>query len=573
MSVTTLPEHIRRFRILSELGHGAMGRVYLAEDPRIGRKIALKVLSPRQIADGEEDELRERFLQEARAAGRLIHPGIVAVFDADTDPASGDPYLAMEWVDGRTLRDILKEKGRLDAVRAVDLVAQVAAALDYAHRHHVIHRDVKPANLLVTPDGAVKVTDFGIAKLKSQELTLPGHIIGSPYYMAPEQVKAESVDGRADLFSLGVVLYECLTGELAFGGDSLANVTYRIVSVAPQPPEAFDSAIPPGLCAVLTRALEKDPKNRFQTGAELQHELRAVAAELEASSARPRSARPASFPMIPRSEERRAGAELIELEAATVSLSPLHTRLPPHRPRRLRDGLVPALFVLFLLAVMAWSAGILPSEGRWSPDGGPSSSSAQPSEVTRTTPSDLPTGDPTSFSANDLHGPASPPAGELPAPETGDAPPAAELTPELGAETAAVESSPDTGGRELEKDEPKTPETPPPAVPAALLEVVFENRLRAAYISVWVDGDRMMYDRMEARGFWKRAVGQGFRRTIRVSAGRHLIEVHVSGVAKKKIEAYRSVHASFSPDELMRMEVVLKKDSGGYELDLSVSAP
>ena len=169
MAVTAPPESIRRYRILSELGRGAMGRVYLAEDPRIGRRIALKVLSPRQLTEpGDEDELRERFLLEARASGRLIHPGIVAVFDADTDPESGDPYLAMEWVDGRNLRDLLKASGRVETARAVDLAAQVAAALDYAHRHHVIHRDVKPANLLVTRDGAVKVTDFGIAKLKSQ---------------------------------------------------------------------------------------------------------------------------------------------------------------------------------------------------------------------------------------------------------------------------------------------------------------------------------------------------------------------------------------------------------------------
>ncbi|MEM8930492.1 MAG: serine/threonine-protein kinase [Acidobacteriota bacterium] len=211
-----LPERIDRYEILEILGRGAMGEVYLALDPKFDRRIALKVMTGHRLGEDDElDELRRRFVVEGRAAGRLNHPGIVTLYDADSDAQTGWPFLAMEWVDGESLRKRLKRDGPLPVREVVDLGAQVARALAYAHAQGVVHRDIKPANLLLHQDGRVKVADFGVAKLVSSSLTLTGQVLGSPNYMAPEQVRAEPVDGRTDLFALGVVLYEALTGRPA----------------------------------------------------------------------------------------------------------------------------------------------------------------------------------------------------------------------------------------------------------------------------------------------------------------------------------------------------------------------
>lgn len=257
-----------------------MGRVFLARDPNLDRNIALKVMAPLQLADPDERAVLERrFLNEARAAARLHHPGIVMVLDADTDAATGSSYLAMELVEGRSLKDLLRESGRLPAATVSDLGSQVARALDHAHRASVVHRDVKPANILVSPEGRVKVTDFGIAKVASQSMTLTGQILGSPFFMSPEQVKGVPVDGRSDLFSLGSILYQCATGELPFGGDSLAAVTYGVTQVDPPPPRSHVPDLPSTLEAVIERALQKDPARRFQTGADMAEALEAVARE------------------------------------------------------------------------------------------------------------------------------------------------------------------------------------------------------------------------------------------------------------------------------------------------------
>ena len=280
MPSSALPKQIHRYHILSELGRGSMGRVYLARDPNIERKIALKVLMPERLTGGDGEELRRRFLQEARAAGGLSHDGVVTIYDADTDPATGCPFLAMEWIRGSSLRALLRSGGSLAPERAVSMAAQVARALDYAHRRNVVHRDVKPANLLIAEGDRVKVVDFGIAKLVSKSLTQPGEVLGSPYYMPPEQVRGEEVDGRSDLFSLGAVLYECLTGRIAFGGASVAGVCHKILTVDPRPIEIYNPDVPPSLQAVVRRALEKLPQERYRSGGELSAALETVGAEL-----------------------------------------------------------------------------------------------------------------------------------------------------------------------------------------------------------------------------------------------------------------------------------------------------
>ena len=261
---------IGRYELISELGCGAMARVYLARDPNIDRKVALKVLEPRGLVpEIEMDELRTRFLLEARAAGNLRHPAAVAIYDADHDSDSGLSFIAMEWVDGQSLDEALKGAADLPLEQAITIICQMAAALDAAHSQGLVHRDVKPGNILIDGQGNAKLSDFGIAKIESLELTSTGQILGTPFYMSPEQIRDESLDGRSDLFSLGVVLYQCVTGELPFHADSLPALTHKILNVDPRPPQFINRKLPDSVCVAVNRALEKDPEQRFQSGAEL----------------------------------------------------------------------------------------------------------------------------------------------------------------------------------------------------------------------------------------------------------------------------------------------------------------
>lgn len=266
-----LPEHLDRYRILDLLGRGAMGEVYLALDPKFDRRIALKVMSAsRPGIDDPLADLRPRFVHEALAAGRLNHPDIVTIYDAGTDRATGRPFIAMEWVDGESLRIRLRRRGPLPVDDAATMAARVARALDYAHRQGVVHRDIKPANLLIRHDDQrPKVADFGVAKLVASSLTLTGQILGSPNYMSPEQVKSEPVDGRADLFALGAVLYECLAGRPPFAADSLAGITYKVVNVDPRPIRMYNPDVPDTVTELLDRLLAKSPEDRPATGAEV----------------------------------------------------------------------------------------------------------------------------------------------------------------------------------------------------------------------------------------------------------------------------------------------------------------
>lgn len=261
---------IGRYEIISELGCGAMARVYLARDPNIDRNVALKVLAPRGlVAEIEMEELRTRFLLEARAAGNLRHPAAVAIYDADHDADTGQSFIAMEWVDGQSLDEILKGPADLPVEQAITIICQMAAALDAAHSQGLVHRDVKPANILIDGQGNAKLSDFGIAKIESLELTSTGQILGTPFYMSPEQIRDESLDGRSDLFSLGVVLYQCVTAELPFHADSLPALTHKILNVDPRPPQFINRRLPDSICVAVNKSLEKDPERRFQSGAEL----------------------------------------------------------------------------------------------------------------------------------------------------------------------------------------------------------------------------------------------------------------------------------------------------------------
>ncbi|MBI3668290.1 MAG: serine/threonine protein kinase [Acidobacteria bacterium] len=262
-----------RYELLEELGRGAMGVVYRAQDPVIGRTVAVKTMRLSEQGTGlTREELISRFQTEAHAAGRLTHPNIVVVYDAGEE--EGLFYITMELVEGRSLQAALDEKQSFPIPRVLRLMEQVCSALEFAHQRNVVHRDIKPANLMLTPDDSVKITDFGTAKILQFGTAQTAHVIGTPSYMSPEQVKGKPVDGRSDLFSLGVILYELVTGEKPFPGQNLTTVIYKIINEDPIPPRELDSSVHPGLSYVITRALAKDPAARYQTCRELMGALR-----------------------------------------------------------------------------------------------------------------------------------------------------------------------------------------------------------------------------------------------------------------------------------------------------------
>ncbi len=273
-----------RYEIVAELGRGAMGVVYKARDPQIDRLVAVKTVSMWRQEQEEETEFRMRFLNEAQAAGRLHHAGIVSIFDVGENPENKDPYIVLEYVSGESLNRIMAREKKLSLPRALQLAEEVAEALDYAHAQGVVHRDIKPGNILVTEDGHAKIADFGIAKLNLAHFTLPGRVMGTPAYMAPEQLSGEGVDGRSDLFSLGVILYAMVTGHSPFQGNSATTVCFKVANREPVAPSAFDLAVPPELDEVISRAMAKDPEQRYQTGAEFADDIRQLQQLFEAGS-------------------------------------------------------------------------------------------------------------------------------------------------------------------------------------------------------------------------------------------------------------------------------------------------
>ena len=275
-----------RYRIVKEIGRGAMGVVYLAHDPKIDRKVAIKTVRFFDAVPRDEgDESRQRFMREARAAGRLMHPGIVTIFDVgETD---GLLYLAMEYVEGATLDVFCKPDNLLPVKTVVEMVAGTAEALAVAHAAGIVHRDIKPANLMRVGDTSCKVMDFGLARPSEGQLTQDGALMGTPSYMAPEQIRGGAVDQRSDLFSLGVVLFEMITGERPFAGDSISSIIYRIVHEEPPEASAVNARAQPALNAFLQQALAKNPESRFSDGAAFAEALRRATSGVDQPPAPP----------------------------------------------------------------------------------------------------------------------------------------------------------------------------------------------------------------------------------------------------------------------------------------------
>ena len=263
-----------RYRISSKLGSGAFGEVYEAQDTVLGRKVAVKRIRMDALADETQlDEVKTRFLREAQVAAQLSHPNIVTIHDiVSTETTS---FIVMELIEGETLQSLLKSKTRLDLDETISILSQTADALDYAHQHKVVHRDVKPANIMIEDSGRVKVTDFGIAKAESTgNLTATGNILGTPNYMSPEQAQGETLDGRSDLFSLGCIFYECVTGKKPFQDKNVTSILMQIVSEDPPPMGREESDLPASVETVVRKGLAKDPSQRYPTGSAMFQALR-----------------------------------------------------------------------------------------------------------------------------------------------------------------------------------------------------------------------------------------------------------------------------------------------------------
>lgn len=469
-----------RYDLREELGRGAMGVVYHGFDPTIGRDVAVKTLRLSEAGTGlSREELIGRFQTEARAAGLLTHPNIVVVYDAGEE--EGLFYITMEFVEGRSLQSMIDAHQTFPVSRVMKLMEQVCSALDFAHQHNVVHRDIKPANLMLTADDVVKITDFGTAKILQFGTAQTAHVMGTPSYMSPEQVKGKPVDGRSDIFSLGVILYELMTGEKPFPGQNITTVIYKIINEEPIPPRSLDSSIHQGLSAVITKALAKDPDARYQSCHELltalksYHEMlgpdstvRTLAA---ATQPAPGAGRPATqVPRVPATPA--AAAPQAPEPSGPVMLSVAMDDEPKKKP----GGL---LLTVILLAIIGYSGYRIyaPLKDLWqraheaveTRHGSPASDAAPETNPDNSAPGSAIQ---PSDSGSQSGGPSSTPAPVAPS-NNASPRPAPQTKPAAGAPVKASELAPAAGAD-------KSSSAQKPAAPPAPSQAhTFETKLRA----------------------------------------------------------------------------------------------
>jgi serine/threonine-protein kinase len=320
VAVTPPFTHLGRYRVVSELGRGAMGVVYLAEDESLQRQVAVKtLLLPEEETSAQRRDLEARFIQEAKAAGGLNHPGIITIHDLGRE---GDwLYIAMELLQGTELKDRMVA-GPMPLDEALDIAAQVALALSVAHARGVVHRDVKPGNIMLLAEGHAKIMDFGIARMKSSDVrTQSGTMMGSPKYMSPEQVGGHPVDHRSDIFSLGVLLYEMLSGRPAFTGDNLGALLNAIMRASPVPLSEVRSEVPPSVDTVIARAMQKNPEARYQDAAEMARDLASCRSQVPRGRSAAAAGQSSSDPYA--STLASDSTQLIERPPEGLGLSPL----------------------------------------------------------------------------------------------------------------------------------------------------------------------------------------------------------------------------------------------------------
>jgi serine/threonine-protein kinase len=557
-----------RYEIVAEIGRGAMGAVYKGWDPKIERSVAIKTILLNQTGAPEQREFRKRFFLEAQAAGRLLHPGIVALFDVGEEPETSNPYIVMEYIEGLTLADLCANNSKkLPLDDALRLTMEIAEALDYAHAQGVVHRDIKPANVLVTKDGQAKIADFGIAQLDLSHMTMPGRVLGTPAYMSPEQLEGEQVDGRSDLFSLGAILYAALTGFSPFQGNSPTTVCFKVANRAPMQPTALAPELPAELDAVIARALAKAPADRYQRGREFARDLRELRKRanphngpfwFSASEGRPTwldSSLQAASPSPPARE----GAV-----SPAISARPLRNQSSIFSPWRFQAAvLIPLFLAALVVSFFAWrqirssrtfarraapavnqaavTRAALPAtvEKDLAPSTGPDVTAAPPeSTVPVPEPADPPATDP----------PAIPSATKPSVPKSGVA--KARLIKPAVVPLAATQLGAMLASRRVAATNAPTGSTPAagsPAIADSNVEIHIENHFANATLLIWVD-DKLVYQHPLHDGHRHRLIllGGGTKETLTlpVPAGKHALRVQVRSEAEQ-YDQTRAVDGEF----------------------------
>jgi hypothetical protein len=509
---------IGRYELLRELGRGSMGVVYEARDPALGRRIALKTITPRTRGDSLAT-YEERFLSEARIAARLSHPGIVIVHDVGRDTASGTLYMALEFLKGQTLADLVQGGRPLAPKDALRLVAQVARALHHAHSEGVIHRDIKPANVMVLPTGEAKIMDFGIAKVDTSQLTTPGMFVGTPLFAAPEQLAGEPVDARSDIFSLGAVAFTLLTGRPPFAGKSLPEIVTHVMCDTPPPPSQSAPGVPPEADAIVARAMAKRREDRYGDAGTMAEELETLLAQIAPESypgagSRAGGSRPSGRawlrPVHAAEEDDFPLASLVEDAPA----APARPTARPTASVGAPEGTAPRKGALRPLALAVASGGLLVALSvgvalfvRSTPPSTPAES-GQKQAVGR--PSGLAPEQPAAGSTSAVPGPS---------------------IPFLGSGKSPSEAAP------------------------GLLSMVLEHPLKSGHLTVWVDDEVVLEETLDSR-VQREVLGLRWRKgseksVLEVAPGSHKIRVQVRWEDGVKTE---SIVGSFKPGITRHLE-------------------
>ncbi len=547
-------QNIGRYEVIDELGRGAMGVVFRARDTQIGRIVAIKMILTTNASPQDIAKFKQRFNREAQAAGRLSHPGIVAIHDIAEDQY-GQPYIVQEFVEGRPLNLLLGPTVQLPLELLLDIGIQVAQALDYAHRNGVIHRDIKPPNIIVTPDGHAKIADFGIARMEGTELTQEGMSLGTPSYMSPEQFRGGAIDGRSDIFSLGAVLYWMFTGNKPFPGDTVTITSFQVAFENPVLPSVAKTDLPKDLDAILIRCLAKNPENRYTNCADLAADLEAVKA------GRPLPARITAktegtepFPLPSRRAELAstggAAPVLADPDAKTraVSTDQFRSRHPsrakaasPRKssPRPILAGV--GVVLLLVLAVGLWIRTHPAVEQNPAPASVPTAAPVEtpPQPASAATAADTtsatPTGTPAAQVAEETKPAAEPaPASAAPRKRTRDNSAPAKAP----ASAAAQPSTPPPVPVEEKSAAPSA--VPPPAAPAPAdsappqlsnLDVDCKFPFKKGTLVVYVDGKPILQGKLEEKRnkftLATTAVREFEKKEIQVEVGQHAIHIHI----------------------------------------------
>ncbi len=531
-----------RYEIVAELGRGAMGVVYKARDPQIDRLVAVKTVSMWGQDREEETEFRLRFMNEAQAAGRLHHAGIVSIFDVGENPENQDPYIVLEYVSGESLNRILAREKKLPLARALKLAEEIAEALEYAHAQGVVHRDIKPGNILVTEDGHAKIADFGIAKLNLAHFTLPGRVMGTPAYMAPEQLSGEGVDGRSDLFSLGVILYAMVTGHSPFQGNSATTVCFKVANREPVAASAFDLDVPQELDDVISRAMAKDPEQRYQSGAEFAEDLRQLQQVFEAGSTT--TSMRAAMLTGPKTTGTRM-AKTGQQASATHSAADMD-RQELLVLRAIRKAPIRNVILGTAALVLVLIAGIQSNLLVFSPKLGVSSLSLS---ATPAGPTSAENRRPSSVRANDMSRSA---ATTL-------------ATPSGQAVTGARR-------RETRLLAPASPSLPAEqiAVPLSNLDVAVQHQFKDATLFVWVDDHLALRRALHGSAQKRMVVFNGIRgvdsETLRIPAGKHALRVRALS-ADETVDLSKTVSAEFVGGGEKSLQVTFDKHNTAMHLN------